>query len=147
MARNDQMLYRMAYRMAMADGELSANEALILHLFQDAMGVTKEELRQLREEATSLNLSELASEIPGRKERLELLETACVMAMIDGRADLKEWDLIIRICEVLDIERPEAQACLGRARERLQRLASKHNLLPEILKNLDRAEAEDAEEA
>ena len=33
-----------AYQMAMADGEISANEALILHLFTANMGLSPEKL-------------------------------------------------------------------------------------------------------
>lgn len=147
MARKDHMLYRMAYRMAMADGELSANEALILHLFQDNLKVGREELQRLREEALELDWSSLPGFFPERKDQLELFETACLMAMIDGRSDLQEWDIIMRLCETFGIDRPEAQESLARARARLNALAEQHNLLPEILANLRAAEAEEAAEA
>ena len=138
MARKDHMIYRMAYRMAMADGEISANEALILHLFQHNMGLTKAEIETLRQEATAFDYATLPAEFPERKDQLMLFETACLMAMLDGRSDPEEWELVIRLCDALDIDRPQAQDCLARARERLYKLADKHNLLPEIIANLER---------
>jgi hypothetical protein len=138
------MIFRMAYRMAMADGELSANETLILHLLGEGLKATRQELERLRKEAGDLDWASLPLEFPERRDQMELFEVACLMAMIDGRSDLQEWGVIMRLCEVLAIERPEAQAALARARERMMALAERHNLLPEIVENIRRAEEEEA---
>lgn len=146
MARKDHMIFRMAYRMAMADGELSTNEALILHLLGENLKATRLELELLREEARALDWASLPAEFPERGDQLELFEIACLMAMIDGRSELEEWDVIMRLCETFAIDRPEAQTVLGRARERLRVLCERHNLLPEIQANLRRTEEEEAGE-
>ncbi len=144
MSSDKHLLYRMAYWMAMADGELSANEALVLHLFQDDLGLSPSEARALRDEDTEVPWDHLAETFPERDGQLDLFETACLMAMVDGRADPEEWNLVIRLCEIFDIERDLAQKHLAHARQRLYDLAREHNLLPEIQRNMER-EADEGE--
>ena len=78
---------------------------------------------------------------------IQLFETACLMAMVDGKSDLQEWNLVMKLCEVFGIDRPEAQTSLNAARERLYKLAEKHNLLPEIMANMEQDEGEAQTEA
>ncbi len=136
MSSAEHMLYRMAYRMAMADGEMSPNEALMLHLFEDELGLSRADIQSLKQESKQVDFEDLPREFPKREDQLRLFETVCLMAMIDGRSEVEELYLVLRLCEVLGIERPLAQQCLGNARERLNQLASVHNLLPEIQRNM-----------
>lgn len=140
MSQPEHMIYRVAYQMAMADGEISANEALILHLFSSNMGLSQEQLAQLKSSATDLDLEKLPETFPKRADQMRLFETACLMAMVDGKSDLQEWNLVMRLCEVFEIDRPEAQESLNSARARLYKLAEKHNLLPEIMANMEAEE-------
>jgi len=142
MSQPEHMIYRVAYQMAMADGEISANEALILHLFSSSLGLSPEQLVELKATAADLDLEKLSELFPQRSDQIQLFETACLMAMVDGKSDLEEWNLVMKLCEVLKIDRPEAQESLGAARERLNKLAEKHNLLPEIMANMEAEEAE-----
>jgi hypothetical protein len=146
MSSDKHLLYRMAYRMAMADGELSANEALVLHLFQDDLGLSSSEARALRDADLDVPWESLSETFAERASQLELFETACLMAMVDGRADPEEWNLVIRLCEIFDIERDLAQQHLARARERLNDLARDHNLLPEIQRNMEEQAREEQEQ-
>lgn len=137
MNKTEHMLYRVAYQMAMADGDLSANEALMLHLFTQGLGLSVAETRQLREEARELDLARLPELFPERSDQLKLFETACLMAIVDGRSDPQEWEMVMRLCKTFEIDRPTAQQSLVAARERLNKLAEEHNLLPEIMANLE----------
>lgn len=140
MSQPEHMIFRVAYQMAMADGEISANEALILHLFSSSLGLTKEQLAELKASANELDLEKLPARFPRRRDQIQLFETACLMAMVDGKSDVQEWNLVMKLCEVFGIERPEAQESLSAARERLYKLAEKHNLLPEIMANMEEEE-------
>ncbi len=73
---------------------------------------------------------------PERQQQLRLFETACLVAMADGRSDVQEWSLATKLTEALSLERDEAQACLAAARERLKALAAEHDLGAEIRENL-----------
>jgi tellurite resistance protein len=137
MTKTEHMLYRVAYQMAMADGDLSANEALMLHLFTQGLGLTVSETKKLREEARNLDISTLPDLFPERADQLKLFETACLMAIVDGRSDPEEWQMVMHLCQTFEIDRPTAQQSLEAARERLNKLAEEHNLLPEILANID----------
>jgi len=146
MSQPEHMIYRVAYQMAMADGEISANEALILHLFTSSLGLTRDQLVELKASATDLDLEKLPETFPQRADQIRLFETACLMAMVDGKSDLQEWALVMRLCEVFEIDRPEAQKSLNAARERLYKLAEQHNLLPEIMANMEAEEPDEPEE-
>ena len=145
MSQPEHMIYRVAYQMAMADGEISANEALILHLFTSNLGLSRAKLAELKASAVDLDLSKLPETFPKREDQIKLFETACLMAMVDGKSDPEEWKLVIKLCEVFGIERPEAQESLTAARERLNKLAEKHNLLPEIMANMEAEESGESE--
>ncbi len=140
MSQPEHTIFRVAFQMAMADGEISANEALILHLFSSNLGLSTEQLEKLKASAAELDLETLPETFPKRADQIQLFETACLMAMVDGKSDLQEWNLVMRLCEVFSIERPEAQESLNAARERLYKLAEKHNLLPEIMANMEAEE-------
>ncbi|MFH2006369.1 MAG: TerB family tellurite resistance protein [bacterium] len=137
MTESNHMIFRMAYRMAMADGEISANEALILHLFSSNMGLSREQLVELKASAETLDYGELPEMFPNREDQMALFEAACLMAMVDGKSDVEEWNMVMKLCEVFEIDRPQAQKSLAVARERLYKLAEQHNLLPEILANME----------
>jgi len=145
MSQPEHMIFRVAYQMAMADGEISANEALILHLFTTNLGLSRERLAELKASAADLDLEKLPEVFPARADQIQLFETACLMAMVDGKSDLEEWNLVMKLCEVFKIDRPEAQESLNAARERLYKLAEKHNLLPEIMANMQADEADEPE--
>jgi tellurite resistance protein len=144
MSQPEHMIYRVAYQMAMADGEISANEALILHLFSSNLGLSRDQMVELKAGAQDVDLEKLPELFPKRSEQMQLFETACLMAMVDGKSDIEEWNLVMKLCEVLQIDRPEAQKSLSAARERLNKLAEKHNLLPEIMANMEADESDDA---
>lgn len=137
MSQPEHVIYRVAYQMAMADGEISANEALILHLFSSNLGLSKDQLAELKATAVDLDLATLPETFPRRADQIKLFETACLMAMVDGKSDPEEWNLVMKLCEVFDIDRPEAQESLSAARERLNKLSETHNLLPEIMANME----------
>ncbi len=147
MSQPEHMIYRVAYQMAMADGEISANEALILHLFSSSLGLSQDQMAELKAGASDLDLEKLPELFPKRSDQIQLFETACLMAMVDGKSDLEEWNLVMKLCEVLKIDRPEAQESLNAARQRLYKLAEKHNLLPEIMANMEAEESDESAES
>ena len=132
----DVMVYRVAYRMALADGELSANEATVLEVLAKSFGFDETARAQLQEEADRIDFDNLRRVFPEREQQLQLFETACLLAMADGRSDLDEWKLANRLTEALRIERADASHQLEKARARLRDLAKQHDLSAEIQANL-----------
>jgi hypothetical protein len=116
MTESNHMIFRMAYRMAMADGEISANEALILHLFSSNMGLSADELKELKDSAEAIVYDELPELFPSRKDQIQLFEAACLMAMVDGKSDLEEWNLVMKLCEVFgSTSSPRSTTCCPRS--------------------------------
>ena len=132
----DVMVYRLAYRMALADGELSANEATVLDILAKSFGFDEATRDQLKEESERIDYDNLRRVFPERGQQLALFETACLLAMADGRSDMDEWQLANRLTEALKVNRAEAADCLQRARARLKDLAHEHDLSAEIQANL-----------
>lgn len=124
-----------AYRMALADGELSANEALLLHLFAGGLGVTTAELFSLKKEAQEVDWAELPELFADRGEQLALYETICLVALADGRCAPEERKLSQRLAKLFTIAEDESRACLDAARTRLDKLAEQHDLSAEIEAN------------
>ena len=134
----DGMEYRLAYRMALADGELSANEGTVLDVLAMSHGLDEATTQRLAQEADLVDYDNLRRVFPERDQQLRLFETACLLAMADGRSDLEEWHLANRLTAALRIERAEAAECLERARARLRELAKQHQLSAEIRANLQK---------
>ncbi|MCD6497661.1 MAG: TerB family tellurite resistance protein [Deltaproteobacteria bacterium] len=132
------MQFRLAYSMAAADGTLSTSEEQILKVLAQAYEIESEEVVQLKKEASQIDLKALKTVVPYKKNRMELLETACLMAMADGQAQPEEWRMSIDICTALDLTRNDAQTCVRRARRRLISLAKQHGLVHELRQNLKR---------
>jgi uncharacterized tellurite resistance protein B-like protein len=137
MSNLDLMLYRLAYRMATVDGELSTNEATLLDVLGKSLGLDEQETAGLAREAERIDYTRLRQLFPERAQQLRLFETACLIAMADGRSELQEWSLATRLTEALRIDRDEARACLDAARTRLRELAAEHDLAAEIRRNLE----------
>ncbi len=136
MSNLELMLYRLAYRMATVDGELSTNEATILDVLGKSLGIAEDDTAGLRKEAEQIDYTMLRRLFPERAQQLRLFETACLVAMADGRSDVHEWSLATKLTESLSIDRDEAKSCLASARERLKDLVAKHDLAAEIRENL-----------
>jgi tellurite resistance protein len=136
MTHVDQMIYRVAYRMAMADGHLSTNETVLLGILADSLGIAAEDVPQLELEADHIDHDALRRVFPERADQLRLFEAGLLLAMADGVSDVMEWKLANRMASSLRIDKPEAQACLERTRQRLRDLAKEHLLAPEIRANL-----------
>jgi uncharacterized tellurite resistance protein B-like protein len=134
----DGMEYRLAYRMALADGELSANEETVLDVLAQSFGFDEATRQRLAQQADLIDYDNLRRVFPERDQQLRLFETACLLAMADGRSDLEEWHLANRLTAALRIERAEAAECLERARARLRELARQHRLSAEIRANLQK---------
>ena len=130
-----------AYRMALADGELSANEALLLHLFSKGLNLTNDELFHMKQQAEVVDLATLPETFSQREDQLALFETLCLVAMVDGRADPEEWRLVNQLTEIFEIDRDTAQHCLEGARARLGELSQQYDLLTEM----ETKQAQDAE--
>ncbi len=124
-----------AYRMALADGQLSANEALLLHLFAEGLGVTTAELFSLKKEARSVDWDTLPALFEDRGEQLALLETTCLVALADGRCAPEEQQLAKRIAGLFAIGRDEFEGCREGAQKRLDKLSDLHDLSAEINAN------------
>ncbi len=124
-----------AYRMALADGELSANEALLLHLFAKGLGVTTAELFSLKKEAAAVDWNELPGLFTDRGEQLALYETICLVALADGRSAPEEQQLAKRLAELFTIDAPESQARQAAARARLDKLGKQYDLGAELKAN------------
>ena len=84
----DLMLYRLAYRMATADGEMSTNEATLLEVLGQSLGLSAEETESLSAEAEKIDYTTLRRLFPEAEQRNRLFETAALMAMADGRSDV-----------------------------------------------------------
>lgn len=136
MSNLDLMLYRLAYRMATVDGELSTNEATILDVLGKSLGLGEDDTADLQQEAERIDYTALRQLFPERKQQLRLFETACLVAMADGRSDVEEWSLATKLTDALSVDRAEAKSCLESARERLRELAKEHDLAGEICDNL-----------
>ena len=134
----DRMVYRLAYRMALADGELSSNEATLLEVLAKGLGLAEADVAALQVESDRIAYDALRRVFPQREHQLRLFETAALLAMADGRSELEEWRLATRLTEALRIDRAEAEQCLGRARDRLRQLAREHQLAPEVRANLEK---------
>ena len=132
----DVMVYRLAYRMALADGEMSANEATVLDVLAKSFGFDEATREQLAEEAERIDYDNLRRVFPEREQQLTLFETACLLAMADGRSDMDEWQLANRLTAALKVDRNDAAECLQRARSRLKEMAGQHDLSAEIQENL-----------
>jgi uncharacterized tellurite resistance protein B-like protein len=124
-----------AYRMALADGELSANEALLLHLFATGLGVTTAELFALKAEANAVDWDALPALFADRGEQLALFETLCLVALADGRCAPEEQQLAQRLANLLAIDDDEARARRAAAQQRLDELGKSHDLAAEIEAN------------
>lgn len=138
MSALDLMQFRVAYRMAMADGSLSSNEKSLLDLLQKAWNLSDEDAETLMQESERIDFDALPRLFPRKDQRMQLLEVACMMAMADGMAQPEEWELSVKICETLRVERPEALECVQQARRRLITLAREHDLMDELQENLKR---------
>jgi tellurite resistance protein len=136
MTNADQMIYRVAFRMAMADGKLSTNEMVLLGVLAKSLDVPETEVPRLEEEAARIDYTALPRVLPDRADQLRLFESALLLAMADGVSDPLEWNLANRLAASLHLEKAEAQPCLERARQRLRDLARDHLLAPEIRENL-----------
>lgn len=124
-----------AYRMALADGELSANEALLLHLFAKGLGVTTAELFSLKKEAAGVDWNELPTLFSDRGEQLALFETICLVALADGRTAPEEQQLVQRLTELFAIDAQESEARQAAAQARLDKLGKSHDLSAELEAN------------
>jgi len=124
-----------AYRMALADGELSANEALLLHLFAKGLSVSTAELFQLKKQAAGVDWEELPALFTQRGEQLALYETICLVALADGRTAPEEQHLVQRLSELFSIQADEAQARQAAAQKRLDKLSAQYDLSAEIEAN------------
>ena len=136
MSNADQMIYRVAFRMAMADGKLSMNEMILLGVLARSLGLEEQEVPILEEEAERIDYAALTRVLPERADQLRLFESALLLAMADGVSDPLEWKLANRVAAALGLDKAAAQPCLERARARLRALASEHLLAPEIRANL-----------
>jgi tellurite resistance protein len=139
MSNLDLMVYRLAYRMATVDGELSTNEETILEVLGASFDLSEDDTQALKAEAERIDYPMLHLLFPEREQQLRLFETACLVAMADGRSDVEEWNLATRLSAALRIDHDAAQECLQSARTRLRELARDHDLTPEIRANLDKA--------
>ena len=124
-----------AYRMALADGELSANEALLLHLFAKGLGVTTAELFALKKEAAAVDWDELPALFEDRGEQLALFETVCLVALADGRNAPEEQQLVQRLAKAFAINADESQSRQAAAQARLDKLGELHDLSSELEAN------------
>jgi len=136
MSNLDLMLYRLAYRMATVDGEVSTNETILLEVLGKSLGLSDEDTAGLKREAERIDYTMLRQLFPERQQQLRLFETACLIAMADGRSDLQEWTLATKLTDALALDRDEAKSCLDAARTRLRDMAQEHDLAPEIRANL-----------
>ena len=127
-----------AYRMALADGELSANEALLLHLFAGGLGVTTAELFSLKKEARSVDWDSLPALFEDRGEQLALLETICLVALADGRCAPEEQQLCGRLVDLFGVSESDYATCREAAQQRLDKLGKLHDLSAEIEANQPR---------
>jgi tellurite resistance protein len=130
------LLFQTAYRMAIADGELSVNEATVLAVMARVSGITDEQAEVLKLQAASIEIDTLAERLPDRDDQLRLFELACLVALVDGRSDVAEWRLTVRLARALEIDRSQATACLGAALTRLRHLMKRYDLSPEIRERL-----------
>lgn len=124
-----------AYRMALADGELSANEALLLHLFAKGLGVTTAELFALKKQAAAVDWDELPALFEDRGEQLALFETVCLVALADGRCAPEEQQLVQRLAKLFAIDADESESRQAAAQKRLDKLGESHDLSVEIEAN------------
>jgi len=124
-----------AYRMALADGKLSANEALLLHLFAKGLGVTTPELFSLKKQAAAIDWEELPGLFTDRGEQLALFETICLVALADGRTAPEEQRLVLRLAELFAIDAVESRDHLNAAQQRLEKLGESYDLSAEIEAN------------
>jgi uncharacterized tellurite resistance protein B-like protein len=124
-----------AYRMALADGELSANEALLLHLFAKGLGVTTAELFALKKEAAAVDWDELPALFEDRGEQLALFETVCLVALADGRNAPEEQQLVQRLAKLFAIDADESKSRQAAAKKRLDKLGESHDLSSELESN------------
>lgn len=138
MSSFDLMQFRLAYRMAMADGNLTANERAILDLLQKGFDLSDEEAEELRKESDRIDFDALPGLFPDQAQRDHLLEVACLIALADGMAQPEEWSLSLEICKVLNIPRDRAITCVKQARKRLVSLVKQHDLMDELMDNLKR---------
>jgi DnaJ-domain-containing protein 1 len=136
MSNLDLMLYRLAYHMAIVDGEVSTNEATLLSALGKSLGLSEADIAGLKKEADRIDFSMLRRIFPERQQQFRLFEIACLVAMADGRSDLQEWTLATKLTDALSLDREEARFCLEAARKRLRDLAKDHDLAPEIRANL-----------
>ncbi|MFH2009011.1 MAG: hypothetical protein ABI333_20645 [bacterium] len=141
MDERERTVFLTAYRMALADGELSANEALLLNLFAKGLGITTEELFSLKKEAARVDLESLPEKFPDRGEQLALVETIYLVAMIDGRDAPEEQQLVARLTELFALTQSESGKCLRAARTRMRKLGQQHDLLTEVLANTEKEDA------
>jgi len=130
------LLFQTAYRMAIADGELSVNEATVLQVMARAAGISDDHAERLKQQAVAIDLEGVAMRLPDRDDQLRLFELACLVALVDGRSDVAEWRLTVRLARALKIERQQASACLGAALTRLRHLMKRYDLSAEIRANL-----------
>jgi len=136
MSNLDLMLYRLAYRMATVDGELSTNEETLLDVLGKSLGLGQDETADLQQEAERIDYTALRQLFPERQQQLRLFETACLVAMADGRSEVQEWTLATKLTDALSLDRQEAKGCLEAARQRLRELSAEHDLADEIRDNL-----------
>ena len=136
MTNADLMIYRVAFRMAMADGKLSMNEMILLGVLAKSLGIAEEDVPVLEEESARIDHDALPRVLPDRADQLRLFESALLLAMADGVSDPLEWRLANRLAASLHLGKEEAQPCLERARQRLRDLGRDHLLAPEIRANL-----------
>ncbi|MDY0001151.1 MAG: hypothetical protein RBU30_07655 [Polyangia bacterium] len=134
----DRMVFRLAYRMALVDGELSSNEAVLLEVLAKELALGASEVASLGAESERIDYDSLRRVFPERAHQLRLFETAALLAMADGRSDLEEWRLATRLTQALRMDRAEVEACLAGARDRLRKLSREHELAPELRANLER---------
>lgn len=130
------MIYRVAWRMASIDGDLSANEALLLDLLGKDLGIEGDEVETLKQEAEHIDYTMLRKLFPEHQDRRRLMETACLLAAADGKPDPAEWKLAVKLAEHLNLDREEVQGCAARARDRLRAVGQEHDLGAEIRENL-----------
>ena len=131
------MVFLTAYRMALADGELSANEALLLHLFSKSLDVPTEALFHLRQDAEKVDLDSLLLKLPDPAEQRALLETLYLVALADGRMAPQEWSLVTRLAELFEVDRAGLEQCLEAARSRLEKLSEQYDLKTEMEANAE----------
>ncbi len=86
------------WSLAEADGLVSAEERGLFDTFQRVMG---------GKPAQSLDFEQLAREVPGQLERVELIRLLLMLAIADGKTSALEMKFVLDIAEELSVSRAQ----------------------------------------